>query len=303
MPMVFRFLSALALVCAATAARAEIRVVASIKPLHSLVASVMDGIARPSLLVEGAASPHTYALKPSQAAELARADVVFWIGHELEAFLEKPLETIGSDAAIVALSETAGLVMLETRAGGLFEAHEADAHDHGGHDAHFWLDPRNAIAMVTAIEAALSRADPVHAARYAGNALALRARLTTLQDAIAARLTPVRGKPYIVFHDAFQYFEKRFGVPAAGAVTINPESPPGAERIAAIRERIGSAGAACVFSEPQFEPKYIAVIVEGTDARTGVLDPEGADLPDGPDLYFRLLENIAGSLAGCLGQD
>lgn len=317
------------LLAASTAvAGAEVNVVASIKPVHSLVATVMKGVGEPGLIVEGSASPHTYSLKPSQAVMLEKADLVFWVGHELEAFLEKPLETLASKAKSVELIDAPDLVKLPFREGGAFEKHGQgeDGHDdhaqeaghdhdhekpaeagheehgHGAFDAHVWLDPANAKAMVHAIEEALVEADPANKEKYEANAAGLMQRLDALTAEIAAQLEPVKGKGFIVFHDAYQYFENRFGVTAAGSITVSPEVMPGAERVAEIRARVKELGAACVFAEPQFEPKLVATVTEGTDARTGVLDPEGGSLEPGNDLYFDLLRKLSTSLRECLIQ-
>lgn len=290
-------------------------VVASIKPVHSLVSAVMAGVGAPALIVQGGGSPHTYALKPSEARALQQADVVFWIGPALEAFLERPVETLGTDATIVTLGDSDGLTKLAFREGGPFEAHDhekaehhhgeaaqEEGHGHGGTDMHLWLDPENAKVMAGRIAAALAAADPDHAATYAANAEALQARLDALKAEIADELAPVRDRPFVVFHDAYRYFENRFGVTAVGSITVSPEAAPGAQRLLDIHDKIGRLGAACVFAEPQFEPKLIAVVTEGTDARAGVLDPLGAELADGPDLYFELIRAMATSLKQCLGE-
>jgi zinc transport system substrate-binding protein len=316
------------------AAKAEITVMASIKPVHSLVASIMQGVGEPALIVEGGASPHTYSLKPSQASALQDADVVFWVGHELEAFLEKPLETLGSKAMAVSLLDADGVTRLPFREGGPFEAHVhegEDGHDHGeksagahdhdhgeeaakkkddghahddhaheGFDAHAWLDPRNAAAFVDTISATLSAKDPANAATYAANAAALKQKLSDLETEIDTTLEPVRGKGFVVFHDAYQYFENRFGMSASGSITVSPEAMPGAARLGEIRAKVKELGATCVFSEPQFEPKLVSVVIEGTRARTGVLDAEGSTEPAGTDQYFFLMRNIAKSLRDCL---
>lgn len=301
------------------------KVVASIKPVQSLVAAVMDGVGEPSVIVDGAASPHTFALKPSTAKLIADADVVFWVGPELEPFLSKPLETLGEKAEAIELSEAPGVNKLPVREDANFEPHDhgheegeaghshaghdhshGHSHDHGhGHehgefDAHVWLDPENAKAMADDIAHHLSEADPENAATYAANAAALKEKLTALETELAAELEPVKDKPFIVFHDAYQYFEHRFGVRAAGSVTLSPEVQPGAERVAALRTKLKDLGAVCVFSEPQFEPKLVSVLIEGTDVRTGVLDPLGADVANGKDLYFEVTRNMAASLKSCL---
>lgn len=294
---------------------AEPTVVASIPPVHSLVAGVMEGIGDAHLLVKGGASPHTYALRPSDATLLNRADVVFWVGEELEAFLVKPLAALGGGADVVALSKAPGLKLLAAREGGLWEedeaehGHEADEdheheheheHEHGSHDMHVWLDPANASAMVEAIVATLVRRDPAHADAYSTNGTRLRGRIDGLKAEIGATLAPVAGKPFMVFHDAYQYFEEAFGLKAVGAISVAPQRLPGAKRLGELRERLTSADVRCVFREPQFAPKLAQTLVDGTPARIGVLDPLGAEMKAGPDLYFRLLKSDAEALRSCL---
>lgn len=306
-------------------------VVVSIKPVHSLVAAVMQGVGEPELLVKGAASPHAYALRPSEARALEQAKVVFWVGEGLEAFLAGPLETLGGNARVVELVDADDLIELDFREGGPFEAHdhgdheghdhahddddEADhdggddhaheghgheGHDHGAIDMHLWLDPSNAKAFVQEIEEALSAADPDNAATYEANADALNEKLDVLIAETDGALAPVRGRGFVVFHDAYQYFENRFDIQAAGSITVSPEAIPGAQRLTEIRAKVAELGATCIFAEPQFEPRLISVVAEGTQARTGVLDPLGADLEDGPELYFELIRNLTTSLTTCL---
>ena len=167
-------------------------------------------------------------------------------------------------------------------------------------DPHVWLDPENAKAMVHEIEEALAKADPANAATYESNAEAVMAKLDSLVAEIDSELEPVKGRGYIVFHDAYQYFENRFGVSAIGSITVSPEVLPGAERISDLQEKVRSLDATCVFSEPQFEPKLVATVTENTNARTGVLDPLGAAIDKGPNLYFTLIRNMASSLKNCL---
>ncbi len=293
----------------ATSALAAPNVVVSIKPIHSLVASVMKGVAQPLLIVEGSASPHTYQMKPSQASALQQADVIFWTGHGLEAFLEKPLETIGSKAKIVELEDAPGLTKLKLRAGGAFESHEGEPENneagnheeaHGDFDMHFWLDTNNAKAMAVEIEKTLTAADPANAATYKANLTDLNARIDALASEIDASLASVKQKPFIVFHDAYQYFEHRFAVRVAGSITISPEVMPGAERISQIKAKVVELGATCVFSEPQFQPATVDIVLEGTTAKSGVLDPEAGALTPGPELYFELMRSISSSLKSCL---
>ncbi len=310
---------------AAGAAQADApKVVVSIKPIHSLVASIMQGVEEPALIVEGAASPHTYSMKPSNAAALQDASVVFWVGHGLEAFLEKPLESLGTGAKIVELDDAPGLEKLKFREGGAFEPHddgdeheaaeteaghgaheasEAHHHDEGEFDMHLWLDPHNAKAMAADIEKTLAEIDPANAAAYKANLEGLNTRLDALDKTIAGTVAPIKDKPFIVFHDAYQYFEKRYGVKVAGSITVSPETMPGAERISQIHGKIEELGATCVFAEPQFEPKLVNVVLEGTTAKSGTLDPEAATLEAGPDLYFKLMESIGTSLKTCLSSN
>ena len=452
-----------------SAANADVSVVTSIKPVHSLVSSVMQGVGSPTVIIEGAGSPHTYSLKPSQAKQLQDADLVFWMGDELETFLEGPIQNIAKNAKSIKLIESHGLKKIKFREGGMFDAHddhddhgdhddhddhghgehafewagvfdlpagsynwtfakvngdyadpamkmvilksgdieaseekaeallssddtktkqhddklvagevayvlsfdeakktttfkveiEADGqfafftehmpfefedkehffkdasgndvepiaqepdtdnhahghddhgkdkhakddhddHGHGEFDPHVWLDPINAKAIVHEIEEALVKVDPKNAKKYEANADRIAKEMDKLVEELREQLKPVQEKGFIVFHDAYQYFEQRFGVSAIGSITVSPEVMPGAERVSELRKKIMDLSATCVFSEPQFEPKLVKTLVEGTGARTGVLDPLGASLTKGPDLYSQLVREMANSLKRCL---
>ena len=382
-----------------SAAQAEPNVVTSIKPVHSLVAGVMEGVAEPTLLVEGAGSPHTFSLRPSQARALQQADIVFWVGPQLETFLSDPIENIGG-ATVVTLSEAHDMISLPVRESATFEGHDHgdhaghddhghdehaghddhghdehaghddhgheehaghddhehdehaghddhghddhdehadhaghedhgheehasethdehddhghDEHAHAGHDdhnhadgidVHFWLDPVNAKAFVHEIGETLAKVDPDNASAYAANAERVEARLDALTADITAQLEPVKDRPFIVFHDAYQYFENRFGVQAAGSITVSPETMPGAQRIGEIQDKVQELQVTCVFSEPQFNANLVAVVADETNANTAVLDPLGANIEDGPDLYFTLIRDMADSIQACLTED
>jgi len=314
-------LAAYAAFFSVTQAMAMDGVVASIKPVHSLVSAVMEGAGDVGLVVKGAASPHTYTMRPSEAGMLEDAKVIFWVGEGVETFLEKPLASLGGNAKIVKLSETPGITLLDMREGGTFEPHghgdedhdheheaEEAGHDHHddhadhehGKDMHIWLDPENARLMVRQIATTLAEADPENAALYEKNAAALDGRFDELIDDIQKTVEPVRGRPFVVFHDAYHYFENRFGVEAAGSITVSPEQMPSAGRLEEIRNKVAELKTVCVFAEPQFDPKFANVVTEGTNARMGVLDPEGASLDEGPELYFTLVGNLAKSLSDCL---
>ena len=296
---------------------ADINVVASVKPVHSLVSGVMEGAGKPDLIVQGSASPHTYSLKPSQAKQLEEADLVFWMGHELESFLEKPLEAIATNAHVVELIDSSSLKKIKMREGGMFDAHAHDEHEghdehdeheghddhgHGEFDVHVWLDPENAKVLVNEIKLALIEKDPSNASIYEANSKKINFKLDQLIDEVSAKLESEKGKGYVVFHDAYQYFEERFGMSAVGSITVSPEVVPGANRIRELKEKIVDLNATCVFSEPQFEPKLVSTVIEGTQANTGVLDPLGASIKDGPELYFTLIRNMANSLQDCLSK-
>jgi zinc transport system substrate-binding protein len=308
-------LATLGLALLTSTAMAAPQVVASIKPVHSLVAAVMAGVGEPTLLVRGAASPHTYALKPSDAEALESADIVFWTGHGMELFLGDALDTLSTDAEVVELAESPGIELLRVREGGAFEAHADEGgaehdhehehaeedHDHGEGDMHFWLDPQNAKLMVTHIAVTLSAADPENAAAYAANAQTRITALDQLEAELTATLAPVKDKPFVVFHDAYQYFENRFGLTLAGSITVSPETSPGAARIDELKAKLTELDASCVFAEPNFQPTIVNAIIEGSTAKAGVLDPEGGALTEGPDLYANLLRGLAASLVDCLG--
>jgi zinc transport system substrate-binding protein len=274
-------------------------VLVSIKPLHSIVAAVMEGAGAPELLLTGAASPHSYALKPSDARKIARAEVIFWTGPVLETFLETPLANLAPRARVVALSDAEGVTRLPARKGGVWEADEDDDHARGI-DGHVWLDPRNAVAMAAAVARTLAVAEPSRTKLYAANSEAFARSVMRLDAQLARTLEPVRGRPYLLFHDAFHYFEARYGLSPMGAVTVASDRPPGVRRVEILRAKIKAAGAICVFSTPQFSPRLLPALTEGSPARSAVLDDLGADIPPGPRLYEALLAQIAEQLRSCL---
>ncbi|WP_305045967.1 zinc ABC transporter substrate-binding protein [Geoalkalibacter sp.] len=292
----------------APCAWAQPKVVVSIKPVHALVAGVMEGVGTPELLLAGGESPHSYALRPSQARALAAAQLVFWVGPELETFLERPLRSLSGTARLVTLSQAQGLTLLPVRGGGAWAADHSHGHGHahaptGGIDGHLWLDPGNARAIVTLAQSELERLFPEERERLAANAARLLGRLEALEAELAQTLDAVREVPYLVFHDAYQYLEQRYGLNAVGAISLNPERSPGAQRVREVQRLIRERGARCVFAEPQFTPRLVATVVEGSGARQGVLDPLGAELPAGPEAYFRLMRALAENLRTCLEPD
>lgn len=292
------------------------KVVASILPVHSLAAAIMAGVGEPVLLIEGAASPHSFSLRPSDARALEEADLVIWVGEELEISLLRPLQNLGEQARLITLSEIEGMKLLPSRPAGLHrrqndqaaqveEEHEGKElrphsdHVHGEHDMHLWLDPENAVRAGEAIAEALAELDPQREALYRGNALRLKGELQALASRVAQKLAPFRDKGFLVFHDAYQYFEEAFSLSSSGSLTLGAERQPGARRLQEIRRWIEETNSLCLFAEPQFEPRLLPRLVEGTDARIGLLDPLGAELDPGPTAYTNLIENLASSFAGC----
>ncbi|MBG6143778.1 zinc transport system substrate-binding protein [Labrenzia sp. EL_142] len=373
-------------------------VVTTIKPLHSIASAVMEGVGKPHIIIDGAASPHGFALKPSQAFLLQGADVVFWIGPSLSASLAKPISAMAADATTVELMDVANMDHLPYREGANFDSHDhgdhedhashedhdehekhadheehddhddhdehADHEDHGDHsehadhkdhdeheehaeehdehehegaekehahsehahdsehehekhadaghadehghdhegamDPHIWLNPDNGIAIAAVMAETLAKTDPDNAEIYKKNAAAFAERIETLETKIAETLKPVEGKKFVVFHDAYHHFEHHFDFEASGAITISPETVASASRVAEIQDQIKDLSVTCVFQEPQFDAKLVDVVLEGSDARKGTLDPLGTELDNGADLYPELLSSLSASLNSCL---
>jgi len=316
-------------------AKAEIKVVASIKPIHSLASYLMDGVGKPDLIVDGYSSPHGFALKPSHAKMLQNADIIFWVGEDIESFLEKPLSSIAKKAEKIELMETKGLNVLKFRERNIFDEDGHDDHghddhgkkeddhddhghddhgkkeddhddhghdDHEGHahgefDPHIWLDPINAKVILFEMSKHLIENDPKNEVTYRDNLSKAYKEIDKLTKEVTAELN--ESVASIVFHDAYQYFEKRFGVNILGAFTVNTDVMPGAEQLAEIREVIEHDKVACVFSEPQFNPDIIKAVAKDMNIKTGVVDPLGATLNPGKDLYFKLIRNMSASFKGC----
>ncbi len=321
-PLILTILSMLTLF---TSANAEIKVVTSIKPIHSLASYLMDGIGKPGLIVDGYASPHSFSMKPSHAKMLQNADIVFWVGEGMENFLKKPLSSIAKKAEKIELMEVKGLNILKFRERNIFEEHNHDDHDdhakkeddhddhdhddhakkkddheghaHGEYDSHIWLDPMNAKVILNEMAEHLIENDVENASKYQDNLKKALKEIDTLTIQVMTELN--KSVSSIVFHDAYQYFEKRFNLNILGAFTVNPDVMPGAEQLAEIREIIEHDKVACVFSEPQFNPNIINAVAKDMKIKTGVLDPLGATLDPGKDLYFDLIKNMSLSFKGC----
>jgi len=339
LPLILSILSVLTLF---TSANAEIKVVTSIKPIHSLASYLMDGIGKPVLIVDGYASPHSFSMKPSHAKMLQNADLIFWVGEDLESFLEKPLSSIAKKAEKIELMEIKGLNLLKFRERNIFDEHDHDDHakkeddhddhddhakkeddhddhddhdkkedghdDHDGHDEHkghahgeydphIWLDPLNAKVILKEMTEHLIENDSKNASTYKSN---LDKALNDIDKLTMEVMTELnKSTSSIVFHDGYQYFEERFNVNILGAFTVNTDVMPGAEQLAEIREIIEHDKVKCIFSEPQFNPDIIKVVAKDMNIKTGVVDPLGATLDSGKNLYFNLIKNMSLSFKGC----
>ena len=256
--------------------------------------------------MQGAASPHTYALKPSDASKLNQADVFFRMSDAMEPFTAKVAKSLPKRVQVITLQNSRDLKLYQRRSGATFDDDHGHSdgrdHDHGHDltDGHSWLDPVNAKVLVDRIAQVLSAKEPANAARFTANAAALKTKLDELSAELARDLAPVAGKPYIVFHDALQYFERRYKLRVVGSISISPDVPPSAKRLSTLRKKIASLGAVCVFAEPQFDTRLVDNVIEGTRARTGTIDPEGIRIEPGPDLYFTLLRKLTQDLKNCL---
>ena len=329
--------------------KTDIKVVTTIKPLHSLISRIMETRGEPQLIIEGTNNPHTFVFKPSHAKMIEEADIVFWIGEDLEAFMEKPLNSLAKNAKKIAFMDSDSIEKLKFREENIFDDHDDhddhdghddeheghddhddhghkdddhddhddhdghddeheghddhddhghhDGHNHGEFDAHIWLDPENAKEMVKIIRDELIKIDPDGQRQYSVNAAGATLELDNLINSVEKELS--KDISYIVFHDAYQYFETRFGVKSAGALTLNPDVLPGAKQIADIQDLINDKGIKCIFSEPQYNPKIIETLGNDMNISTGVMDPLGAYIDAGPSMYSELINEIANSIKNC----
>jgi zinc transport system substrate-binding protein len=285
------------------------QVVVSIKPVHALLAGIMEGVDKPKLLIDGAQSPHHFSLRPSHMGLLHQADLIIWVGPDVEAALAGLFKKQVIKGRVVTLTELQGMNWLSIRkdhAGEALDLKHDDDHSAGAHkhaqaiDSHIWLSPEIARGIVHQLSELLSQLDAANATRYRENSLKLIERLNRLDTELEAKLSPVRNIPYIVFHDAYHYFEHHYRLNAVGSVSISPERQPGMRHIHELRSKIVRLKARCLFSEPQFQPKLVATLIEGTEVRAGQLDPLGSQLDPGPDAYFQLMRELADNLAACL---
>ena len=313
----------------------EGEILVTIKPLHSLVSAVAGPEQNVALLLTGNYSPHDFALRPSQMRQLQSAKVFFYVGEGLESFLLQVLPSLPNDQLRVAVSHSPSVTLLPSRQAGIWpqqhddhhnsdhhdairniDDHEHDdhektddhnnhdhaAHDHGGiHDPHIWLDPANAALIAADIAENLARAFPENRSRYIANAATLQSKLAALDTTLQARLEPVKGKPFIQFHDSVQYFEARYGLKGLGAINLEPDDSPSARRIGDIQNLIADQNVRCVFREPQYSDRLVRIVIADSGASSATLDPLGVPFSPGPELYFQMMEGIATAMRECLG--
>ncbi|WP_324754426.1 zinc ABC transporter substrate-binding protein [Roseovarius sp. Pro17] len=294
--------------CVASAKADVPNVATDIAPVHSLVAQVMEGLGAPGQVVRPGASPHGYAMRPSEARILQEADVVFWIGPQLTPWLGGAIANLAPQAPVTALLDARGTTLLEFRTGVQFAADDHEHEHESGrgdqesaqYDPHAWLDPQNASVWLGVIADELGRIDPENAETYAANAKASQLRIAAAEAEIGEILAPAKALQFVVFHDAYHYFESRFGLSAAAAIAAGDASDPGPARIEEVRQTMHDLNVACVFSEPEFNPAFVATVIEGTSAKAGLIDPLGAGIEAGPGFYSALLRSVADELVKCV---
>ncbi len=280
-------------------------VTVSIQPLHSIAAKLMNGVDTLHLLLPPTASPHHFSLKPSQARNLRKADLIIWVGPTLEAALAKPISSLNATTRVLSMMETPGLTKHPLREGDDWahdHGHDKHGHKNDGHaaDPHIWLNPLNGIAMAEYMVRILQKLDPQNSARYLQNFLGLRRDLTALDKRLRARLSAAAGQPYLVFHDGFQYFEKHYGLKPIGSVGEGHQRSPSAKRLSHLKHEIAEHKIRCIFGEPQFKSRAVAMLAADSPAQVHILDPLGANVAPGPGSYGAILENITSAITGCL---
>ena len=284
-------------------AHAEVRVLTSIKPLQLIAAAVQDGVGTPEVLLPPGASPHNYALRPSDVRRVREVDLFYWIGPDLESFLPRVLQ--GRSLPVVTVQSLPELRLRHFAADS--QSHEAadpaeHDHDHspGSLDAHLWLSSVNARVIAARMATDLSAADPANAARYKSNVKVFDERLDAMDARVKARVAGVAGKPFFVFHEAFDYFEDAYGLKHTGVFSVAAEVQPGAQHVAAMRTRLSEVGKTCVFSEPPLRPRLAETLTAGLPVKLAELDGLGGYTAATAQGYEQMMEKLGNDLAVCL---
>jgi zinc transport system substrate-binding protein len=272
-----RLLLLLSTLLLASIGQAQPRVVATIMPIHSITAALMQGVAEPELLIPATSTPHHFSLRPSQRRSLEHAGLIIWVGEPLEGFMPRILHSLPEEVQVLGLMEPSDY-----------------------EDPHIWLDPIQTIQISAQIRDALIRIDPEHAEHYRNNAEKLKTRLKELDHSLDKQLTPVREQPFIVFHNAYGYMIERYNLTQVGSVTLDEHHQPGGRHLQALRKQLLREKISCLFTEPQFEPAIVDNLIRDTQTRTMPLDPMGIDYLPGPDAYFHMMETLGDSLSRCL---
>ncbi|MBP1130126.1 MULTISPECIES: zinc ABC transporter substrate-binding protein ZnuA [Serratia] len=307
-----RTLLASALIMAGPLSNASAAVVTSIRPLGFIASAIADGVTPTEVLLPDGASPHDFALRPSDIQRLRAADLVVWVGPDMEAFLTKSLAPVAAKHQ-VAISELSGVKPLlmkgedddhdhehATDAHNHADHDEGDGHHHGEYNMHVWLSPEVAKVTAIAIHDRLLELMPQNKDKLDANLRQFENLLTQTDKNVGNMLKPVQGRGYFVFHDAYGYFEKHFGLSPLGHFTVNPEIQPGAQRLHQIRTQLVEQKAVCVFAEPQFRPAVINAVAKGTNVRSGTLDPLGIGIALGKDSYGNFLTQLSNQYVSCL---
>ncbi|SFN26222.1 zinc transport system substrate-binding protein [Candidatus Pantoea varia] len=288
---------------------AQANVVASLKPVGFIAAAIADGVTPVDVLLPDGASEHDYSLRPSDAKRLKNADLVVWVGPEMEAFMAKSAAELPAQKNL-AMVNIDGVKPLLISGGEDEDEHaaeksedqdaEAHHHHHGEFNMHLWLSPEIARKTAVAIHGKLLELMPQDKAKLDANLQQFEVALADTDKRVSAQLAPVRNKGYFVFHDAYTYFEKHYGLSPTGHFTVNPEIQPGAQRLHQIRTQLVEQKAVCVFAEPQFRPAVIDAVSRGTQVRKGTLDPLGTDISLAKDSYVKFLSQLSSQYESCL---
>ncbi|WP_436317798.1 zinc ABC transporter substrate-binding protein [Vibrio agarivorans] len=272
-----------------------LEVLTSFKPIQMITLELTKGVTEPDVLMESSASPHDYALRPSDAMKIQNADIIIWFGHDLETFMSR---LVDGDKRVITISDFDGIELREFEDG-----HSHDGHDHDSTDPHFWLGMNTTRDIAKVLSQELSQRDPANKQRYQENYLAFEQLIDDEKRAITQKLSSVKSHGYFVFHDAYGYFEDEFELNNLGHFTVSPERKPGAKTLISIRKTLAKGEAKCVFSEPQFTPAVINSVTRGSNVEIGTLDPVASKIEAQQGSYIEFMNQLADSFVSCLAKE